>query len=99
MKKGMNKRAHVRAVFRRGCSLGTSACLYSPCSFLCPHPITQHMVPSESLNLVLGRQTGWMRGDQEMGSLSFRREMSWDRRLWKSSWITMRVSRSQVPYF
>lgn len=65
---------------------------------VCPHPITQHMDPRDGLSLGLGRQTGWMRGDQEMGSLSFRRAMSWDMRLMKSSWILTRVTESSVPF-
>lgn len=50
-----------------------------------PHPVTQHMVPADGMTGVLGRQTGWTRGDQDTGSLSSRRAMSLVMRLSKSS--------------
>lgn len=62
-----------------------TACLHSPGLLVYPHPTTQHMVPIDSLTLEVGRQTGWMRGDQNTGSLSFRRAMSSDMRLLKCS--------------
>lgn len=71
--------------FRRGGCLETCACLHSPRLFFSPHTIVQHKVPIASLSLVVGRQTGWTRGDQETGSLSLRRAMSSEMRLLKSS--------------
>ena len=59
--------------------------LHAPCVLGRPHTIIQHKVPLDGKSLVLGRQTGWTRGDQAMGSLSFRRAMSLDMKFLKFS--------------
>ena len=85
------------AMFWRGRYLGTSACFHLPWISTFPHPIIQHRDPKDGLSLGLGRQTGWMSGDQETESLSFRRARSWDR-LVNASWITTWMTGSSVPF-
>lgn len=63
-----------------------------------PQPMAQHVLPMGSLKSFLGRQMGWTRMDQETGSLSFSRAMSWDIELLKSSWITMWMIESWVLF-
>lgn len=67
----------------RSCVPKVPTHLHAPSILGRPHTIIQHNVPLDSVNLVLGRQTGWTRGDQAMGTLSFRRAMSLDMKFLK----------------
>lgn len=54
--------------------LETSSWVLSPVLFSGPLLITQNKVLIDCLSLELGRQTGWMRGEQEMAFLSVKED-------------------------